>query len=142
MLPLNVFAETALTAEVNRPKLTTDDTLIYKLTISSTEKNIPPPELPKFEGFSVLSQAQSSTLTWASGNLQSKLIYSYILMPKDTGSFKIKPAKIVINGKAYTSQEFEIKVTQGKTKPQVEPERRPSLPEELQDGSGEPRITL
>jgi hypothetical protein len=139
---LKAFAETTLTAEVNKLKFTTDETVTYKLSINSTEKNIPRPQIPKFEGFAVISQAQSSTVSWAPSGLKSSLIYSYRLMPKSTGKFKIGPAKMLINGKTYASQEFEVEVTQGKIKSQPKPEEHPSLPEDMQGDTEEPQVTL
>lgn len=139
---LEAFAETTLTAKVDKLKITTDEVVTYKLNINSTEKNIPRPQIPKFEGFSVISQAQSSSVSWTSGGLKSSLIYSYVLMPRSIGKFKIEPSEMTIGGKTYASQEFEIEVTQGKNKSQPKPGERPSLPEDIESNVKEPQITL
>jgi len=138
------FADTSIKAEVDKVSITTDDTITYKLTITSTEKSIPQPQLPGFEGFSVLSQAESSTISFASrSNLETALAYVFILVPTDKGKFKIAPSQIKLQGKTYSTESFEIEVTKGKapaSKPK--PKQEPPLPPDAQSETEEPQFTL
>jgi hypothetical protein len=128
----NVFAETTIKAEVDKTSITTDDTITYKLTITSTEKKIPQPQLPGFESFSVLSQSQSSTLSFAKSNVETALTYAFVLAPTDVGKFKIEPSHVKSGGKTYSTQSFEIEVTKGKS----------PLPPAAQPETEEPQFTL
>ena len=139
---LEAFADTILTAQLDKLKITTDEAITYKLSIDSSENKIPRPQLPNFADFTVISQAQSSTVSWASGSLKTNLIFTYVLTPKSAGKLKIEPAKIKINGKYYVSQEFEVEVTQGKIAPQPKPEEHPLLPEDIQGDIEGAQITL
>lgn len=143
---INVFADTAIKAEVDKTSITTDENITYKLTITSTEKDISTPQLPKFEGFNVISQTQSSTVSLVKNNIQHFLVYVYILAPKDTGKFNIESSQIKIEGKSYSSESFEIEVKQGKAKPQHKPEpdqgQQPSLPDEIKPEFKQPQITI
>lgn len=130
------LAETSLKAEVDKASITTDEAITYKLTIDSTDKNIPQPQLPKFAGFQVISQAQSSNISWLKNGIKTILVYNFILAPVDIGKFKIEPSSLKIKNKTYASDGFEIEVTQGKRKP------KPPLPEEPQPESEEPQVTL
>lgn len=117
------FAQPTIKAEVDKTSITADDNITYKLTVTSTEKKIPEPRLPKFEGFYVLSQVQSSAVSFAKSNIEATLVYAYVLAPKDAGKFQIEPSQITIKGKTYPSETFEIEVKQGKTKPRsIQPE--------------------
>ncbi|MFH1640636.1 MAG: hypothetical protein ABIA66_01595, partial [Candidatus Omnitrophota bacterium] len=60
---VNIRAETNIKAEVDKSAITTDETIVYKLTITSSEKNIPQPTFPQFNEFIVLSQAQTSEIS-------------------------------------------------------------------------------
>ena len=42
-----------------------------------------------------------------------EVIYSYILQPKQIGTFTIGPAKLVIRGETYTTKPMEIEVVDG-----------------------------
>lgn len=119
----NSFAETAIKAQVEKTSITTDETLTYKITITSTEKKLPEPKIPDFKGFSVVSTVQSSTLSFGKNNINTTLGYAFILAPTDVGKFKIEPSKVTIAGRTYSSEAFEIDVKPGKAKPQnIQPE--------------------
>lgn len=129
------FAETSIKAQVDKTGITTDDSLTYKLIIISSEKNIPVPAIPKFEGFNLVSQAQSSTISFAKGGTETHLVYVFILVPGEAGKIKIEPSKIKVGAVTYTSEQFEIEVTQGKVQPQIPPGQKQSEPET-------PKLTL
>jgi len=139
---LNVFAEVSIKAEVDKTKITTDSDLTYKLIVTSTEKNIPAPQLPSLDAFDILSQAQSSTVSLMQSNIKTILVYSFILAAKETGKFSIGPAEIKFKGKTYSSEAFEIEVQPGKGKPQPKPKKSPSFPKADQPESEQPWYIL
>jgi hypothetical protein len=135
-----VFADTALKAEVDKTALTTDDVLTYKLTLSSTEKNIPPVKIPGFKGFAIVSQAQSSSFSFQQGKQQTVMVFAFTLLPRETGKLKIEPAQVTVLGKVYSSQACQVEVKQGasasaESAPQEEP--GPKIPD-----SGQPQYNI
>lgn len=136
------FAYTDIKAQVDKLSLPTDDTLNYKITVTSTDQNVPSPALPKFESFNVLSQGQTSTLSFARNQVKTVSVYAFVLAPKGVGKFKIEPTQIKIEGDVYATKDFEIEVTQGKLKPKLLPEEKPALPQENQPESGKPQVLL
>lgn len=136
------FAQTIIKAEVDKIRLTSDEILAYKITVTSSKENLPQPQIPKFEGFNVLSTTQSSTMEFVGNNIKAVLVYAFILTPADIGKFKIEPSTIKINKQVYSTDTFEIEVTQGKIKPKAPPEEKPSLPGEPLPESEEAQITL
>ena len=136
------IAETSIKAEVDKKSITTDEMLTYKLTIISSEKKLPTPEVPKFEGFNVISQAQSSTISFVKSDIKTILVYAFILAPTDVGKCNIGPSTIKIKDKTYSTEPLEIEVTQGKAKPGEKPAQKPSLPPVPQPETEQPQITL
>jgi hypothetical protein len=134
------FAQTSIKAEVDKTSITTDELLTYKIIITSHEEKLPAPQVPKFEGFNVVSQAQSSTVTFAKSKIKTILVYAFILSPAAIGKFKIEPACIKIENQAFSSDAFEIEVTQGKAEPK--PKEKPPLPKEIPSETQQPKITL
>ncbi|HLD82492.1 MAG TPA: BatD family protein [Candidatus Omnitrophota bacterium] len=124
---------TSIKAGVNKKALTTDDTLTYKITITSSERDALKPSLPKFEGFNILSQAQSSSISFAKNERKTTSAFIYVLSPKETGALKIEPASVKVGGQTHSSEPFEIEVTQGKLKP---------LPQNNLPEAEVPQITL
>jgi hypothetical protein len=140
-IPLS-FAEMSIKAEVDKTRLTTDETLTYKITVTSSKENLPGLQIPKFEGFNVLSTTQSSTMEFVGNSIKAALIYTFVLAPADIGKLKIAASTIKINKQVYSTDTFEIEVTQGKIEPKAPPEEKPSLPGEPLPESEEAQITL
>jgi hypothetical protein len=132
-----VFADTSIKAEVDKTEITSDELLTYKVTVASTEKNIPSPSIPKFKSFSIVSQAQSSSVSVKQGGMQTVLVFAFILLPKETGKIKIDPAQVTVQGKVYSSQACQIEVKQGV--PRIQPGKKTKIPlPEEPDGQEEP----
>jgi len=129
--PVTAFADLSIKAEVDKTELTTDEALTYKLSIVFSGDEALVPEIPKFEDFSVISQAESTQFSFGEGMAEKTFIYSFVLMPKKKGEFTIKPTKIKINGREHSSDSFKIKVSPGKIK------RQEIIPE-----TDQPQITL
>lgn len=140
-------ADTSLSAQVDKLSLTTDDTFTYSLTITTSDRNIPQPQLPAFEGLLMVSQAQSSSFSVARGETKSAVRYEYILAAPKPGRYKIGPSTIKTKDQTFSTSEFEIEVAEGKAMPLAPPEQ-PSMPEdnpspeEEQPGSQQPQYTL
>ncbi len=135
---INVSAETTIKAEVDKTSITTDEVMTYKLIITSTEKKIPIPELPRFDGFRIISRLQSSSVSLIKKESKVTITYTYILAPDKTGTLEIGPSKIKIKDKILSSDAFEIEVKQGKAR--LQPKGEPTLPEEIQPDSEQPLI--
>ena len=106
----NVYAEISIRAEVDKTSINSNETVTYKLIIVSDEKNIPPPKLPNFSGFSIISQNQSSTISIGKGKLNTKLLYIFVLAPLNIGKSIIEPSCIKIKNKSYCTESFEIEI--------------------------------
>ena len=141
-MAVSAFAETTIKAEVDKKLLATDESLIYKLNIISSEGKISSPQFPKFEGFVVLSQVQSSSINIVAGQLKTMITYVFVLVPKEKGRFTIGPAKIQAGGATYTSENFEIEVKAGKNKITIIPDKRRPPTRETIPFSKEPQTTL
>jgi hypothetical protein len=127
-----LYAQISLKAEVDKKKITTDETLAYKVIVASTQKTIPAVQLPKFEGFRVISQANSSTVSFAQGGAKTIVVYACILVPLQKGKFTINPSTVKTKDSVISSESFEIEVTQGKSRP----------PEKTQPPSPGEKVTL
>lgn len=109
LFPFIARAEEVIKAEVDKQDISQDQTLTYKITISA-QGNITAPQFPKFTGFKVLSQVQSSEISVVKGGVTSVMVYAFILMPNVPGTIKIEPATIKIKDKTFLTDGFEIHV--------------------------------
>lgn len=112
LLPLSLFAQVEFTAEVNKTTLTTDQRLQYSIT-SNTQGDLLP---PSFNGFDVIfgpSVSQNMGYVYSNGSytLSRTSTYTYILQPKEAGTFTIEPSELSTRNNTYMSESFEITVT-------------------------------
>jgi len=133
------LAQTSIKAEVNKRSITTDEALTYKITIITADKQIPRPQLPSFEGFNVISKAQSTSVNFSSSGVKNTAVLIYILAAVKTGEIEIKPSSIKAGNQVLSSDSFKIQVQQGKSKPQpkINPKKQPSLPRGIPSGQEE-----
>lgn len=124
-LAFNLFAETSIKAEVSKKSITTDEVVTYKIVIFSSEKSIPAPQLPKLEGFQVISRANYTSFNFSANGVKNSFVFIFVLAPDKTGELSIPPVTLKINNETYSTESFKIEVKQGKRKPQL-----PSNPEE------------
>jgi len=140
-LEMRVWAEElTFQAEVNKSSIAVNATFTYKLIVTSSQSRIPEPKFPKFSGFTILSQANTSKISVEQGKVKIYQSYIFMLAPIRPGTFTINSAELTIGGKTYSSAEFKIKVDPVKPQPQTSapgeqtpPEKESSiLPKQLE----------
>lgn len=99
---------------MDKLSITTDENITYKLIITTTAKKVPPPQLPKFTGFSIISQSQSSEISLSKNNLKTLIVYIFILSPLQTGKLSIEAVSIKIENNTLSTETFQIQVKPGK----------------------------
>jgi hypothetical protein len=139
-----VYAEISIKAEVDKTKLALGEKFSYEILISSTERQTPQAQLPKFDNFYVISQSQSSTISFNKGKPETDITYAFILSPREVGKFTIAPATIKIKNQTYSTDSLQIEVIEGKSKqpPKNLPKQAPSSSEKQKPESKNPKIIL
>jgi len=136
-------AQVSIKAEVDKSKLTTEELLTYKLTVTSQLKDVPKPKVPDFAGFHLVSQAHYSNISFGKGKSEIRLVYVYLLKGISAGKFTIGPSSVKIKGETYSTAGFEIEFTQGTGQTPAAPSEEPPLPlKPVIPDSGQPKVTL
>ncbi len=136
-LPTAAFARPGLRvrAEVDKTLINMDELLTYKLTVTSSEKNIPA-KFPDFTDFAVVSMQES--VSFQQGSKLTTRVLVVVLAPRKTGKLEINSAQVTFLDKVYFSRRFRIKVQEiGAPKPddpaaQQEPAPEPEIPDSSQ----------
>ena len=87
----------------------------FKLTYTVNSTNAKEPTLANLTAFEILSGPNISTkrnYSYVNGKRSAteEVTFTYILMPKQEGTFSISPAKVKVKGKEYASNSLTIKV--------------------------------
>ncbi len=145
--------EISVTAEVNRTRVTIDETLILTITVSGSDLgDVEEPVLPDMRGFVIIGSTSSSSASFnlINGKLSSSrtVRFIYQLKPRDTGSFVIDASQVNYDGVAHETSPISIEVTPGaaaaaspgrsRIAPPGSPAATPSGP--AQDAEGRPDL--
>lgn len=123
------FAEITVRAEVDKKTMTADEVLSYKIVINSSEIRLPPFDIPKFDGFNIISRAQSSQIKAGGGKFSNTTEFVYVLTPVKTGILEIPPIEIKTDKNKYSTESFRIEVKEGKEKPKPQVPPKSVIPE-------------
>lgn len=121
--PLSVMGqEISVTAEVNRTRVTIDETLILTISVSGSDLgDVPKPELPDMPSFSVIGSTSSSSTSFnlVNGKLSSSrsVRFIYQLKPRKTGTLVIDSAELTYDGITHETTPISIEVAQGASGP-------------------------
>ena len=104
-------ANVTLQATVDRNQVVLNERFLYTLEVSGESTSLPKPNIPAFDGFSILSGPNTSTnIQFINGAMSSSNTYAFHLMPQKVGKFKIAPASIEIDGEIISSNSIDITV--------------------------------
>ena len=114
--------EISVTAEVNRTRVTIDETLILTISVSGSDLgDVPKPELPDMQSFLVIGSTSSSSTSFnlVNGKLSSSrsVRYIYQLKPRKTGTLVIDSASLTYDGTVHETTPVSIEVTPGASVP-------------------------
>jgi len=118
----SAFCETTINSDVDKTTLSVGEELVFKVTVISSERQVSAPKIENFEGFVILSQAESSTVTFDQGGGKSMLVYVYVLTPVHEGTLKIKPVTITVKNKTYATEALSITVN-----PEIKNSKKPPV---------------
>lgn len=104
-------AQSPVTAEVDRNRISTSETLTLSITISGG--NAGSPQMPMLDGFQVVGTSRSSQISIINGKISSQAVYYYILQPTQTGTLTIPGIPVTIDQQTYITQPIIVDVTQG-----------------------------
>lgn len=106
----------SLKLSLDRSTIRADESAMLTLTVEGVGgQKMPEPELPPLPMFEIFSSGNSTNIQVINGQMSTSMIYNYILYPKRDGTFPIRAAHVVYNGKRYESNELSITVTKAGT---------------------------
>ena len=113
LLPLfTVWAadDVTVTLGLDRVEATLADTVRMEIRVSGSRKSDAPPVLQGLESFLVTNGGTSSRVEIINGKVTSGVDYIYFIQPKKTGTFKIGPIRVTIDGKTFESESHSLVV--------------------------------
>jgi hypothetical protein len=118
-IPAGQALAVGLTAQVDRQVVPVGETFNLSLVFDDVNPGGAPnlPNLPNLEQTGV---RESKSFSFVNGATESKLIYTYSLVPTKAGDITIPAMQVNTGGKVLTTQPIQIKIVQGTPPPSPE----------------------
>ena len=100
-------------ATVDRNSLSTDESLVLTVTISTDTGSPERPSLPDLTGFNIVGTSSGTQMSIINGTVSSSATYQYRLQPIEVGDLVIEPITVSIGGQTYSTDPIPVQVTQG-----------------------------
>ena len=109
--PTNAAADVTVSLNLERSEATLADTIGMVVSVTGAQETSGPPILQGVDLFHVTSGGTSSRIELVNGKVNASLDYTYTLQAKHTGTFKVGPARVTVEGRSYASNTARITVT-------------------------------
>jgi hypothetical protein len=103
---------------LDRSEATLSDTVAMIISVSGARENMDAPLVHGTENFDVSRGGTSSRLEIVNGVVNARMEFTYLLRPRETGTFEVGPAEIRVQGQTFRSNTAALKVGQPARVPQ------------------------
>ena len=100
-------------AEVDRTNLSTNETLVLRVTVNSDAGEASEPVLPRLDAFEILGRSSGSQISIVNGVRSNNIYFLYELLPLNEGVMTIDPITVQVGGTVYHTEPITIEVSQG-----------------------------
>jgi hypothetical protein len=131
--PVAFAADVRFEATVERSMVSLGESIQLSLSFYGTQ-NVSAPDIGEIKGFKVRYIGPSTRMSIVNGRVSTSITHIYSLIPTKTGTFKIGPFSVRLQGKTLTSQPIVVKVVSAAPSP-IQKHRPAQAPreEELRD---------
>ncbi|MFC1566812.1 BatD family protein [bacterium] len=100
----------SISASVDKNTVTQDGQIILQISVSGSARNLPTPSVPQINGFTVYSSGRSQNISIVNGQMQSSLVYNYVLSPQSIGQYTIPAISITHQSKTFSTTPINVQV--------------------------------
>ncbi|MDD4050666.1 MAG: BatD family protein [candidate division Zixibacteria bacterium] len=120
--PAVAQTDVSIRMALDRSRIGSNETAVLTVAISAAgQKQLPEPKLPPLPQFDIMTAGSSTNLQIINGQVSYSQNYTYILTPKQVGTFPIYAASAVVNGTRYESNTLSLEVVKGSAGSQTIP---------------------
>lgn len=106
----SVYAQTpSIQMQLNKSEINMDEALELSIRVQGGSR-FTTPELPTLSNFDVIGHQERMATLDINGKMTTEYVHIYRLRPLRPGSYVIPPAKVFIDGKAFSTPSAQVKV--------------------------------
>ncbi|MBP7669261.1 MAG: BatD family protein [Candidatus Eisenbacteria bacterium] len=100
-------------AQLDRGRIALNGQALLTITLDGISGGNLRPEIPPVEGLEFHQSGRSSNISWVNGRLSSSTSFSYIVVGRREGTFRIGPIAVTDGGTRYQSEMLTLEVSAG-----------------------------
>ncbi|MEK7434668.1 MAG: BatD family protein [Cyanobacteriota bacterium] len=108
----SALAEVSLSASIDRNQIKEEERATIILKVSGGDAT--EPDIEFSNDYDIERTGTSTETEFINGEISSSASYIYTVIPRRTGKIKIKPIRLQIDGKSYSTAEIELSVLKNK----------------------------
>ena len=112
LIPSLSAAKISVSLKLDRSEMRLTDSVQLTVTVGGSRDSEATPDIQGLQNFDVRPGGTSSRIEFINGKISSGVDYTYFLQPQKIGTFQIGPARVLIDGKPYTSNRAKLRVVQ------------------------------
>ena len=104
------WAKISVSLKLDRSEMRLTDSVQLTVSVSGSRDSESTPDIQGLQNFDVRPGGTSSRIEFINGKISSGVDYTYFIQPQKIGTFQIGPARVLIDGKPYTSNRAKLRV--------------------------------
>jgi hypothetical protein len=112
LIPSFSWARISLSLKLDRSEMLLTDSVQLIISVGGSRDSESTPDIQGLQNFDVRPGGTSSRIEFINGKISSGVDYTYFIQPQKIGIFQIGPARVLIDGKPYTSNSAKLRVVQ------------------------------
>ncbi|HEX5131010.1 MAG TPA: BatD family protein [Candidatus Krumholzibacteria bacterium] len=88
---------------------------VLTVEVQGKFRNSVQPELPPMDNFEMYQAGTSQNFSFVNGQATSSIIFTYVLVPRQEGTYTIAPIRFTVGGKQYTANTVTLEVVAGQS---------------------------
>jgi hypothetical protein len=106
----SAHAAVTVTARVQPEVVPVGSEATLVITVNGKFRRTGEPQLPKLDDFQLYQAGTSQSFSIVNGQRSVSLVFTYVLVPKKEGQYKIAPIRFETDGKVYTANPLSVEV--------------------------------
>jgi len=115
----------SISISLSRDKISLSETTLLSVVVQADgQRDLPTPKLPPLPYFEIFEAGSSTNFEMVNGKVTYAKTLNYLLSPKKVGTFPVRSAHAVVDGKRYESNQLRIEVTEPSKSSESQTEQR------------------
>ena len=113
--PVRADDDVTVRAAIDPPAAAVGEQVTLTVEVRGKFRKSVSPQLPPLDDFDIYEAGTAQSFSFINGQATSSITFTYVLVPRTEGTFRIEPIQFTVGGKQYTANPVTVAVTSGRS---------------------------